>query len=147
MESQLVTFLVIVGVPVLLSFLITRWSGQKIVTWLPASYMLVALWVLSFGMLNKLHLGVILIAPALLLVICVTIFVKRESLRIDSIKELTSIPMILFVSLAAWTFLHSQQMKFYLWDEFSGWGPFVKSMFLFDALGPYSPAKIGATSY
>jgi hypothetical protein len=147
MESQLVTFLVIVGVPVLLSFLITRWSGQKIVTWLPASYMLVALWVLSFGMLNKLHLGVILIAPALLLVICVTIFAKRESLRIDSIKELTSIPMILFVSLAAWTFLHSQQMKFYLWDEFSGWGPFVKSMFLFDALGPYSPAKIGFPEY
>jgi hypothetical protein len=109
--------------------------------------MLVALWVLSFGMLNKLHLGVMLILPALLLVICVTLFVKKDSLRIESIKELMSIPIILFVSLAAWTFVHSQKMRFYLWDEFSGWGPFVKSMYLFDALGPYSPAKIGFPEY
>jgi hypothetical protein len=147
MGSQLVTFLVIVGVPVLLAFLITRWSGQNIVTWLPTSFMLVALWVLSFGMLNKLDLGVMLIAPALLLFFCVTIFIRRDSFRRESIKELASLPLILFVSLAAWTFVHSQQMKFYLWDEFSGWGPFVKSMFLFDALGPYSPAKIGFPEY
>lgn len=143
----MITFLVIAGSPTLLAYTFSRWSGQKIVVWLPTSFMLVALWVLGFGMVNKLDLGARLSLPALLLFIFVTIYFKKDSFKFESIREFISLPVILFVSLAAWTFVHSQQMRFYLWDEFSGWGPFVKSMYLFDALGPFSPAKIGFPEY
>ncbi len=98
-------------------------------------------------MLDRLELGSQLIVPALILMILITRVVKKESLRLKSLKGFVSLPLILFAVLAAWTFNHSQQMRFYLWDEFSGWGPFVKSMFLFDALGPYSPAKVGFPEY
>lgn len=143
----MITFLVIAGCPTLLAYAFSRWSGQKIVVWLPTSFMLVALWVLGFGMVNKLDLGAKLSLPALLLFIFVTIYFKKDSFKFESIREFISLPVILFVSLAAWTFVHSQQMRFYLWDEFSGWGQFVKSMYLFDALGPFSPAKIGFPEY
>lgn len=143
----MITFLVIVGFPTLLAYAFSRWSGQKIVVWLPTSFMLVALWVLGFGMVNQLDLGAKLSLLAIIIFLCFTIYVKKDSLKFESIREFFSLPIILFVSLATWTFVHSQQMKFYLWDEFSGWGPFVKSMFLFDALGPFSPAKIGFPEY
>ncbi len=109
--------------------------------------MLVALWVLGFGMVNQLDLGAKLSLLAILIFACVTIFVKKDSLKFESIREFFSLPVILFVSLAMWTFFHSQQMRFYKWDEFASWGPFVKSMFLFDALGPFSPAKINFPEY
>lgn len=143
----IITCLAMVLAPTLLAYAFSRWSGQKIVVWLPTSFMLVALWVLGFGMVNKLDLGAKLILPVLLLFACFTIYFKKDSLKSESIREFVSLPVILFVSLAAWTFVHSQQMRFYLWDEFSGWGPFVKSMYLFDAMGPFSPAKVGFPEY
>jgi hypothetical protein len=143
----IITYVAVILVPTLLAYAFSRWSGQKIVVWLPTSFMLVALWVLGFGMVNQLDLGAKLSLLAIIIFVCVTIYVKKDSLKFESIREFFSLPVILFVSLATWTFVHSQQMKFYIWDEFSGWGPFVKSMFLFDALGPFSPAKLSFPEY
>jgi hypothetical protein len=143
----MITFVSLTLVPLLLAYLFSIWSRQKVVVWLPASFMLISLWVLVFGMADKLLLGVQLILPCLLLLSLFTIYFRRDLITVASIRDSISPAVTLFVTLSAFTFFQTQNMRFYLWDEFSGWGQFVKSMFLFDALGPFSPAKIGFPEY
>lgn len=141
------TYLLFVIFPIMLSYVIATLSNQRVTTLLPLSYFLAIFWAFGFGMIDRLELGVNLLFPILILVISYMLIFKKGFINKQRVQELNSPAMVVFIVLSAWTFVNSRNMRFYVWDEFSGWGPFVKSMFLFDKLGPYSPADLPFPEY
>lgn len=144
---NITTYSLFIIFPILLSYVIATFSGQKMVTQLPISYFLATFWAFGFGLADRLLLGVYLLFPALFVVISLMLIFKKGFINRERMLELTSPAMVAFLFLSAWTFVNSRNMRFYAWDEFSGWGPFVKSIFLLDKLGPYSPIDLPFPEY
>ena len=141
------TYVSIVLFPILLSFFFSTLSGQKAVNFLPLSFILGILWTFCFGLYDLLDFGAKLMLPVLLILLLVLVIFKYNLVKRSIREEIKSPSLYVFIGLTAWTFVNSRNMKLYSWDEFSAWGPLVKSMFLFDKLGPYSPADLPFAQY
>jgi hypothetical protein len=91
--------------------------------------------------------GAIALIPAILIIFISLLAFKPRFLTLNSLKELYSLPILFFVLSSGWLFKHSQRMQFSDWDEFTQWGFAVKAMYLFDSLGPLSPAYLNNPGY
>lgn len=105
------------------------------------------LWTYFFGINDNLYLGYLTLFPAFAIMFFIVIFVKRNDLNKKFLTEIASPSVVLFCLITAWTYKNSENMRFAYWDEFSHWGPTVKSMFLFDKFNPLSPALLLNTNY
>lgn len=105
------------------------------------------LWTYFFGINDNLYLGFLTLFPAFAIIFLIAIFIKRHNLNKNFLADLISPSVVLFCLITAWTYKHSENMRFFYWDEFSHWGPAVKSMFLFDKFNPLSPALLLNTGY
>ncbi len=114
---------------------------------LPASFFFVIIWLYFFGLFDSLSLGVPTLA-ALILVSFIAFGVTSSNfISKNALKASLSPAFIFFILSSFFTFLISKQMHFGEWDEFSHWGPAVKSLYLFDKLGPDSPAQLVFPEY
>lgn len=120
---------------------------MQIASFIPISYFLVIIWLYFFGIADSLHFGVISLFPLSLIAFISCSIKFKDFLSRKRLLELTSPSVVVFVTVSTWMFKHSQHMRFKEWDEFSHWGPAVKSMFLFDKIGPYSPAQLVFPEY
>lgn len=136
------TLISIVIFPIVLSYLISHFTKQNLATLLPISIFISVIWLFIFGILDLLDFGAKVFIPLLIsiFVIC-SVFVKGFITK-EKIYSVFSPAIAIFVVVSVWTFEHSQHMRFKEWDEFAGWGPAVKSLFLFGKVGPYSPYKL-----
>lgn len=136
------TLISIVLFPIILSYLISYFTKQNLATFLPISIFISVIWLFIFGVLDLLDFGAKTFIPLLILIFLVcSIFVKGFITK-EKIYSVFSPAIAIFITISVWTFEHSQHMRFKEWDEFAGWGPAVKSLFLFDKVGPYSPYKL-----
>jgi hypothetical protein len=134
------TLALFVILPILVAYLLAAIFRQQISEMLPISYILGVLWVFTFGLLDKLSLGVNLILPVVGLLLGLTFWFNRELLiNPKLLKQFVSPAIVLFLLASTWAFRHSQQMRLKEWDEFVYWGMQVKSLTLFDQLSPYAP--------
>jgi hypothetical protein len=129
------------------SFILSYFSKIQIATFIPISYFLIIIWLYFFGIADYLHLGVISLLPLALAAFIFSAIKFKNFISKKRLLELTSPSVVVFVTVSTWMFKHSQHMRFKEWDEFSHWGPAVKSMFLFDKIGPYSPAQLVFPEY
>jgi hypothetical protein len=102
----------------------------------------------TFSLFNQLLLGfwVVLASIALATIVSVVLLIKEKDL-VSHLKSLLSPGLVIFVSLALFSFLLTRGMQLSSWDEFSHWGTIVKATYLYDAVGPYNPVDLGFRSY
>jgi hypothetical protein len=144
---NMITILLILTLPIIISFSISTYTNQRIADLIPISYFFAVIWLYGFGVFDQLYLGYKLLFPFAILIFVITLVHKRQSINLDKIRQVLSPAVVLFILISTWMFKHSQQMRFKEWDEFSHWGPAVKSMYLFDKLGPFSPAQLVFPDY
>jgi hypothetical protein len=137
---------------ILIYILLASWnlallSNQKLAQTIPIGIFFAIIWTSTFGMFDKLYLGLLLLLPFTIFLAIILFFLKKPPKVKSTLRELFSLPVAFFVVASAWTFSHSMQMQFYDWDEFTHWGTSVKSMFLFDQLGALSPAYTNNPNY
>lgn len=143
----MLTLIIVISFPVLLSYIFASFSRLPVASFIPISYFLSVIWLYFFGVADQLFTGLvtlILLTFAIYLICWLKIkdFMSREKLIVAFSPSL-----VIFVTVSTWMFRHSQHMRFKEWDEFSQWGPAVKSMVLFDKIGPYSPAHLVFPEY
>ena len=141
------TLLIVLSLPILIAYILGHFTKQSTASLIPIGYFLSILWLFIFGVADHLKLGVTLLFPTVVIVFMVCVLKVKDFLTFAKLKALNSPAIAAFVSVGLWTFKHSQRMHFKEWDEFSHWGPAVKSMFLFDKIGPYSPAQLVFPEY
>ena len=107
----------------------------------PIAIFATMIWLVLFGIFGKLEFGYFLLIPSLAIWALLLRLRCPEFFKIDELKSLLSIPSLLYILFLLWSFNHSDGIKFLQWDEFSHWGADVKSMFLFNVLGPESPVS------
>lgn len=138
----MLTLFIITSFPVLIAYTISYFTKQNVGLLLPISIFIGILWIFWFGVADQIALGANLLFPVSVIIFVFTAWIKRDFLSVANLKKILSPSVIFFVVISIWTFKHSQHMRFKEWDEFAGWGPAVKSLFLFDKIGPYSPAQL-----
>jgi hypothetical protein len=143
----LTTLFIILSLPLFISYTIAHFTKQSTAFLIPVSYFLSILWLFVFGVADHLELGVNLLFPTVIAVFILCAVKAKDFINLTKLKALNSPAIAAFVVVGTWTFKHSQHMRFKEWDEFSHWGPAVKSMFLFDKIGPYSPAQLVFPEY
>jgi hypothetical protein len=140
--------LIIVGLPLLFSFLLSILLNQRVAQLLPISYLSATLWLYFFGIADKFQLGLNLLIPVFFIVTLLAIKNKRKTLPDkNKSRELISPAVLIFLALSTWTFSHTESLKFYQWDEFSHWGSAVKSLYFFNQLSPFAPVDVAFPEY
>jgi hypothetical protein len=142
-----ITYLVVVTFILATSFSLSQITKLSIADYIPISIFIALIWTTIFGIFNQLLLGAILLLPTSLLIFVLLWKFKPNLQPINYLKELLSLPILVFLILTAWTFKHSQGMQFTEWDEFTHWGYIVKSMNFYDVLGPNSPTQLNSPEY
>lgn len=148
----MLTYLATILFIILTSFNLSKLSKLPIENFVPISVFVGIIWTTIFGIAGQLLLGASLLLPITLGWTLLILIQDKKSTKInfisfESIKNFISSPIIFFIALSAWSFKHSQYMRFYEWDEFTHWAPSVKSMFLFNVLGPASPIDLNNPNY
>lgn len=142
----MITYLVVIAFILTTSYNLSRLSKKNIELLIPFSLFLAIIWTTLAGIIGHMVLGVVLLV-AINILLALYFLIKKNDLSIKLLQEFLK-PSISFLILASlWTFIHSQRMQFFEWDEFTHWGPAVKSMFLFDVLGPSSPVVLNNAWY
>lgn len=129
------------------SYIISYLSKQPYVFVTPISIFLIVIWLYLFGVIGALELGAKIVFPIVIAIFIFFSFKVAGFIDWAKLKNLISPASVFFVLASAFTFIHSQHMRFKEWDEFSHWGPAVKSMFIFNKLGPQSPAELVFPDY
>jgi len=124
------------------AYIVAYYSKRTLSEAIPISFMLIILYLYIFSIFDQLKLGVNSFIIGLVLILIVSKIRKNDFVASARILEFKNTEIIIYIFLAIGTFLNSSSMRFKDWDEFSHWGPTVKSMYLFDAIGPYSPAVL-----
>jgi hypothetical protein len=143
----LLTLVTLIGFPILLSYIFANFSKLPIASFIPTSYFLSTIWLFFFGVADQLRLGQITFFPFVVTVFLVCLIKVQDFIRKEKLIKAASPAVVVFSTVAVWMFKHSQHMRFKEWDEFSHWGPAVKSMYLFDKIGPFSPAQLVFPEY
>lgn len=104
-----------------------------------------SLFLVVFGLLDKLFLGLIIVVTAICLEIIKT--AKDANLKkiLSGIFRNPANLFLLFGLLGSYAF--TRTLGFHSWDEFSHWGYVVKATWIFDLLSPTNPAQIAFRSY
>jgi hypothetical protein len=129
------------------SFVLSRLNKSNILSTAPISVFFAMVWMTIFGILGDLEYGSISLAGFTLFSVSLIFVAPFKKAKLSDLKEIIDLQVILFVLLIFWSYLHSDGIKFYEWDEFTHWGTSVKSMFIFNVLGPESPISINNTNY
>jgi hypothetical protein len=103
---------------------------------LPFSNLIIILYLLFFGFLDFLNLAVKLIGPIIFVILFVLFYSKVKLVPKNIFKMLFSKNLLLFYAISGFTYFKSSNMRFKYWDEFSGWGAGIKSVYFFNSLGP-----------
>jgi len=137
-----------VFLPVFVAFFLAVPLKQKISDLLPIVYIGAVVWILIFGVFDKLQLGVNLLIPLALLIVISIGFLKQKNIFTKKNIHLFFHPSVfLFMTFSIWMFDHSRQMRFKDWDEFSYWGTAVKGLFYYDSIGPFTPIEMSFPEY
>lgn len=131
----------------ILSASLSRFSRLNISYFVPTSVFLIGLWTFVFGLIGQLFLGALLIFPVSAFLFMFSLKNQVKPKLSELIKENLNPSIIFFLVFSAWNYLHVARMQFFEWDEFTHWGPTIKSMFLFDVFGKDSPIILNNTSY
>ncbi len=124
------------------SFVFSYYSKKKISESIPFSFIFLILWLYIFSITNNLKIGVYALLFLLIIIFVANSFLKKDFLTKNRVLGFKNLAILIYVVLLTATFFNSRSMRFKDWDEFSHWGPAVKSMYLFDTIGPYSPAQL-----
>jgi hypothetical protein len=142
-----ITYIVVILFILSTSFSLGRLTRLSIADYIPISIFIALIWTTIFGIFNQLLLGAFLLLPVSLISFLILSKTIPNFLNLNSIKELFNLPVVVFLTLTAWTFKHSQRMQFTEWDEFTHWGYIVKAMNFYDVLGPNSPTQLNSPEY
>lgn len=143
----MLTFALVIAYILIASLNLSYLTKYSITDSLPFSIFFAMFWTTLFGVAGHLLLGAVLLLPVTLLIALLLSINKSDFLTSERIQEVFNLPIIFFVTIAAWTFKHTQYWKFSEWDEFTHWGLVVKAMDYFNVLGPASPTYVNSSEY
>ena len=138
--------MLVIGVICLVA-VILAWVTKIDIAYLfaPAIF-LISCWTITFGLLGYLNLGmeslVLFIGLALILLLF-----KSSGFRNLFVKSTYAPSTITFVLLSLISLYKSKDWLLSIWDEFSHWGLFAKSMYEYGALAPATPVELWHATY
>ncbi len=142
------TYSLIVLFPVLFSYVFSRILNQRLAELLPVFYGFSVVWLIVFGMFDRLKLGYSIFYPVATLILVLFAVIHRKKLfnRL-SLGNFLSPAVFMFLLVTAWMYTNSLKMRFFEWDEFAFWAPAVKVMFIFDKVGIFTPDSLAVPEY
>jgi hypothetical protein len=141
------TFYTVVILVLILAFSLSTFSKIEFAALIPSSIFLSIIWVTIFGIFNQLYFGLLALPIAISLIFAIALLRIWKNQATSPLNGYPNPAVLVFVFFAYLTFKFTRGMQFYIWDEFTHWGLSAKATYLFDALGPLSPAYVNNPQY
>lgn len=138
--------LLVIAVIVLIAALLSWILNIDIAYLFAPGIFLISCWTVAFGLLGYLNLAM----EYLVFFICLTLvffLAKSSGFRNNLMKSVCAPSTVVFVSLSLISLYKSKDWLLSLWDEFSHWGLFAKSMYEYGALAPETPVELWHATY
>ena len=136
-----ITYMPFFGVAICFSL----FFGKKLEETLGVSFGIIVLWIILFGLINKMELGGRLLFP--LSVLLYGLIIYRCNKKRIMIQSLVTPGIVLYVGGIAYVMVSCQDYFRKGWDEYIQWGIAVKDMFIFNAFANHTGSGLFVKRY